>query len=425
MAAVASRAAQRAVPPAIRRVARLVLPLLAAAGGWFRPAAAQAQAPPGPADLAARLRAAVPALAGTLAAAREHRLQIVIGEPIHHADGTVSLRRTTLGDLEQYFYPASSVKVCAAVAALLELTADNARLGTAFGLHTAYAVLPRFDGDVRRPPRGLDADQTLATALQKLFVVSDNQAYNDLYELVGHRRLNEILAVAGFPSIRIRHRLSEFRSVAEQRQTRAVALYDGEASPRVLPERDSDLVDDNLGMPGLLVGAAHMSGGVRVDEPLDFRHKNVAPLVDLQDLLAALVRPELRTGRRGFPDLTTEHRAFVVRALGTLPRESTAPAFSPDLPDHYTRFLLPGVRRVVLGEHLRVYTKIGRAYGFSTENAYVEDLRTGRGVFVAATLYTNRDGVLNDDAYEYETVADPFFADLGEAVARIFLLPAR
>jgi hypothetical protein len=33
-------------------------------------------------------------------------------------------------------------------------------------------------------------------------------------------------------------------------------------------------------------------------------------------------------------------------------------------------------------------------------------------------LYTNDDGVLNDDRYEYQAVAEPFQADLGEAVAR-------
>ena len=33
-----------------------------------------------------------------------------------------------------------------------------------------------------------------------------------------------------------------------------------------------------------------------------------------------------------------------------------------------------------------------------------------------AVLYTNADGVLNDDAYEYEQVADPFMADLGQVV---------
>ena len=69
-------------------------------------------------------------------------------------------------------------------------------------------------------------------------------------------------------------------------------------------------------------------------------------------------------------------------------------------------------------ERLRIYNKTGQAYGFSTENAWVVDTETGRGFFLAATLYTNKDGILNDDEYEYEEIALPFMADLGEAVAR-------
>ena len=73
---------------------------------------------------------------------------------------------------------------------------------------------------------------------------------------------------------------------------------------------------------------------------------------------------------------------------------------------------------VVPQEHLRVFDKIGRAYGFSIENAWIEDTRTGAGFFLAIVLYTNQDGVLNDDRYEYETVADPFLDAVGAAVAR-------
>ena len=64
-----------------------------------------------------------------------------------------------------------------------------------------------------------------------------------------------------------------------------------------------------------------------------------------------------------------------------------------------------------------VYDKSGQAYGFTTENACVVDPTGGRSFFLAATLYTNADGVLNDDAYDYATVALPFFAELGEATA--------
>ena len=47
--------------------------------------------------------------------------------------------------------------------------------------------------------------------------------------------------------------------------------------------------------------------------------------------------------------------------------------------------------------------------------------KNGRAVFVAAVLYTNSDGILNDDKYDYETLADSFLADLGELVARRWL----
>ena len=75
----------------------------------------------------------------------------------------------------------------------------------------------------------------------------------------------------------------------------------------------------------------------------------------------------------------------------------------------------------VTGERVESSGKIGRAYGFSIENSYVRNPANGRVVFVTAVIYTNADGVLNDDKYEYETVADPFFADLGEVIAQKWL----
>jgi hypothetical protein len=44
-------------------------------------------------------------------------------------------------------------------------------------------------------------------------------------------------------------------------------------------------------------------------------------------------------------------------------------------------------------------------------------------MFVAATIYTNADGVLNDDRYEYKEVARPFFGELGKAVGQTLAAP--
>lgn len=402
---------------------------------WLGIAASCATAPADDRPIEQRLVAAVPDLARPLAEADELRIQILVGVPVTRPDGCVELEQHAFGDDGRYFYPASSVKLCAALAALqtLERLRDES-----FGdsnTSTRYAIEPRFAGDVRRPPAG--PGPSLGQAIQRLCVVSDNQAFNDLYEFVGHRELNEAMLEAGLEDIAIRHRLSEFRSVEEQRQTRAVQLYlhsstepsgqdsSGQGPWRAgyAPERTSDWDRPPRATRGLDIGEGRMSGGELVPGPMDFRTKNEASLRDLQAMLAAVVRPDIQTHCRGFA-LSEHDRQFLTEALGCLPRESADPPFDPKAyPDDYTKFLLPGVRRVLPADRIRIYAKIGRAYGFSTENSCIVDTATGRCVFVAAVIYTNADGILNGDRYEYDEVADPFFADLGEAVARVFLAP--
>ena len=63
--------------------------------------------------------------------------------------------------------------------------------------------------------------------------------------------------------------------------------------------------------------------------------------------------------------------------------------------------------------------KVGRAYGFSVTNGQIVDPVTGATLYVAATIYTNANGVVGDGVYEYGR-ADRFFADLGEVLGRAF-----
>ena len=65
-----------------------------------------------------------------------------------------------------------------------------------------------------------------------------------------------------------------------------------------------------------------------------------------------------------------------------------------------------------------VTNKLGRAYGFTADNARIADARTGRAFYLAAAVETNANGVVNDDAYEYETIADPFMEHLAETVTK-------
>lgn len=374
-----------------------------------------------PRDLEALLRHDPVRCGAVLAAAREHRLQILLAEPVQRADGRLELVRSRFGDPRQYFYPASSIKLCGAVAALLELNGLNARLGTSHGFASALTIEPRFPGDVRIDADPTDVDGgrlTIGHALRKLCLVSDNAAYNHCVELLGQRGLNEAMWAGGFTSVRLWHRLSESRTAAENAVTRPISLQLG-AVTTALPGRDAGLALDNGAFTDLAVGTGYLQGGKLVEQPMSFAEKNAITLADLQNLLVEVVRPEIDTGTRGFPGLTLGQRSFLVQALGEFPRESRNPRYdAAKVPDHHCKFVLRGVQAAAPTAAVRIYDKIGRAYGFSIENAYVEDARTGRGFFLAIVLYTNPDGVLNDDRYAYEELADPFLDAVGELVTR-------
>jgi hypothetical protein len=383
----------------------------------FLPAALPQEPPAaGPRDLAALL-AAEPACKGVLAAAASHRLQILLAEPLVAADGVITLRRSRLGDPQQYFYPASAIKLCGAIAAVLKLSEHNRAHGKALGLASSLAIEPRFAGDQRidTDPENIDGGAlTLGHALRELFLVSDNAAYNHCFDLCGQDGLNACMWNAGFDSARLWHRLSESRSLAESAVTRAVRVDDV-----LFAARDAAAKLDNGAFTELDVGIGVASGGKVTAGPMSFAQKNAILLQDLQDMLVAVLRPEIRTGRRGFPELSVGQRAFLVQALGEFPRESPNPRYdAKEFPDHHCKFVLRGVEDVLGKGNVRVWDKIGRAYGFSIENAWIEDVRTGRGFFLAIVIYTNPDGVLNDDRYGYDEIADPFLDGVARAIAR-------
>jgi hypothetical protein len=65
---------------------------------------------------------------------------------------------------------------------------------------------------------------------------------------------------------------------------------------------------------------------------------------------------------------------------------------------------------------LRIFNKVGDAYGFLTDVAYVADFKTGVEFMLSATIYCNKDGIFNDDKYDYDTVGFPFLKHLGQVI---------
>ena len=72
-------------------------------------------------------------------------------------------------------------------------------------------------------------------------------------------------------------------------------------------------------------------------------------------------------------------------------------------------------------DNIRIFNKVGDAYGFLTDAAYVVDLENGVEFILAATVYTNANETFNDNQYEYDDTSLPFLRELGQAIYEIEL----
>lgn len=355
-----------------------------------------------------------------LSQAPELRAQVLFSEVVEK-DGKPALATDAWRAGAEYFYPASTIKLFAAVVALERMRELQRGLAPGLGLDTPLA----FYG-VRRggPIVADDADNleggklTLRHLVREALIVSDNESFNRLYEFCGQDRLNKRLWACGLGSARISHRLSIRMSLADNQRTPAIELRLPEGPIR-LAEELGQLQLMHSDMPeSVIVGKQRMENGELVPGPMSFMTKNGMSLSDLQLGLARVVRPDLPFASEAF-DLGETERALVLEALSQYPGDSPNPRWErASFPDDYAKFFLPGVARVIPKERIRIYNKVGLAYGFAIDNAYIVDTQTGAGFFLAATVYANSDGVIDDNLYDYESFALPWMADLAELCAR-------
>ena len=80
------------------------------------------------------------------------------------------------------------------------------------------------------------------------------------------------------------------------------------------------------------------------------------------------------------------------------------------------KFLFYGSEKDKAMPGLRIFNKVGDAYGFLIDAAYFTDFNYNIEFFLSAIIYCNSDGVFNDDKYDYDTVGFPFLKNLGKVI---------
>jgi hypothetical protein len=315
-------------------------------------------------------------------------------------------------DDSRYFYPASTVKLPIALLALewLEeqqisgLTLETTMLTDS----VRPSQLPAWQDSTAQ--NGLPS---ISHYIKKILLVSDNDAYNRLYELLGTDYINQKLNEKGLANSVIMQRLSFPISAEENRQFNPIRFVDKSGKLLLeIPAREADSAYVVPGYPKL--GKAYYKNDTLVQGGMDFAYKNKFALSDFHGVVQRIIFPEAFLGAERFA-INEEHRNFVLTYMSMLPKESKFPAYAlPEYYDSYSKFFKFGVDKAYIPERFRLFNKTGWSYGHLIDGGYFVDFETGVEFFVSAIVYVNEDQILNDDKYETDEIGLPFFAELGE-----------
>jgi hypothetical protein len=314
---------------------------------------------------------------------------------------------------ENYYYPASTVKLPVAILALQKLNELKIQ-----GLDKNTTMITLADGEgqteVCNDPSAADGRPAIAQYIKKILLVSDNDAFNRLYEFLGQEYINNSLHKMGYTDVQIIHRLEVSLSEDQNRHTNPVRFVD--AKGNILYEKPAEKSKLVYAVRNTKLGKGYMRGNEMVKEPFDFSKKNRLPLSDLHSIVRSIMFPDAVPVKQRF-NLSAEDYAFLRKYMSMLPGESPSPAYdSVNYWDSYVKFLFYGSEKGKAEPDIRIFNKVGDAYGFLIDGAYLVDYKNNTEFMVSAVIYCNSDGIFNDDKYDYDTLGFPFFKNLGRVL---------
>ena len=351
-----------------------------------------------------------------------YRLQIIYTQIDRNKKGEPSFTHHTFRvDPNKYFNPASMVKMPLAFLALEKLhQLSNPRKNEpgvpALNRDTRIAFDSSYPRQVIMLKDGSAPGEipTIGHLVKRAFLISENDPYNRFYQFMGQGPTNQILQTKGYSSVRITRQFMGFTD-EQNRHTNAVRFYNSNGQ-EIYAQEPGYNRDSFLFPAPILIGNAHINRQEQlVQGPFDFTRHNSISLADMQKMLQAVVFPNSLPKQNRF-DISEQDRLFLLQYLSQYPSETNYPKYDTSVfYDSYVKFFFQDSTHQ-MPSGVRVFNKVGWAYGFLTDVSYVVDTINRVDYFLSATLYVNSDGVVNDSKYDEETVGFPFLRELGRLV---------
>jgi len=330
-----------------------------------------------------------------------YRLRIILTEVSTDSKGNKKLTTWHYRDTsKEYFYPASLVKIPLVLSTFQFINEQRV-----FSKDLSDTLI-----DLSCPVR----KRTIHDDLFLMLSVSDNYAFNRLYNLVGSKYINISLLKKKYLNTYVIHR---FEAGSPDYHQTALPVEVISKNGRVYNHpTDAMYCLIRHSIADSLVGIGYMVGDSLVSKPKSFRFHNYVDSRDVHDMMISLKYPNL-TKRKPF-NIIDDQRALIIKFLQTSPLHPETKEYSDTSIYHqnFLRFNLFGQDKKVSYPDVEYFNKSAMAYGFLGDCCYLNDPKNHVEFFLSIGLYVNKDGVFNDDKYEYDSIGLPFMKRLGELI---------
>ncbi|MEP6682721.1 MAG: serine hydrolase [Parafilimonas sp.] len=344
-----------------------------------------------------------------------YRLQIIYTQINRNKDNVPSFKNYYFNvDSLLYFNPASTVKLPLAALSLEKLNTlkmNGVDKYTSMQFDSAYSnqLKELYDStsEYNFP--------SIAHFIKKAFLISDNDAYNRMYQFVGQQMINRNLHDKGYKDIRITREFMGFTE-DENRHTNPINFIN--KNGKIIYRQSMLYSIDSFDFSHTIkIGKAHYNNNDSlINEPIDFTKANNLPLADFQQIFQSILFPLSVPPKQRF-NLTKDDYNFLKQYLSQYPSETNYPKYdTAQYYNSYVKFFFQDSMHHNIPSNIRVFNKVGWAYGFLTDASYIVDFKNKIELMLTATVYVNSDEILNDDKYDYETIGHPFLYQLGQTM---------
>ena len=333
-----------------------------------------------------------------------HNLQILYTKVVRDSLGMPSfIQYDYQADNNVYFYPASTMKL-PIVALTLQKINELRNTGINITVESKILLLSADQ---------ITTETTFKDLISKVFLVSDNSASNILINFLGYNYFNQEMRKKGLNTIVLNHKFNPDPYVKTDWK---IYTLDRDL---ISKDETQEIIEHN-NLDNLLQGKFQILNGEKVATPFNFKTKNKASLRDLDGVMKRIIYPDLFQEQDRI-NLSDQDYNFLRYWMSRFTFEDIGIEYQKDSQyfDSYNKFFIYGDSTNTIDRKIRIYNKVGVAYGALTDISYIRDYQKKIEFFLSATIYVNQNQIVNDNIYEYDDVGIPFLAELARQVYKL------